>query len=138
MQTPTPSLHTPARRNTKAAALFNQYGFLGFSISELMKATGLEKRHIDTSTAKYSLPPRRLNMHGERRCTRKCDLRQLVKRKIALKGIKRSVNLREGADVIISSLEGALMMSRLEGDGKALLVIQSYLSCYLDRQRLRA
>lgn len=36
----------------KAAALLNQYGFSGFSMSELMKATGLEKggiyRHFDS------------------------------------------------------------------------------------------
>ena len=35
-----------------AAALLNQYGFSGFSMSELMKATGLEKggiyRHFDS------------------------------------------------------------------------------------------
>lgn len=57
------------------------------------------------------------------------ELTQMVKGGIARKEIKRSVEPQEVADVIICSLEGALMISRLEGE-EALLVIQSYLDFY--------
>jgi len=184
----------------KAAALFNQYGFWGFSMSELMKATGLEKggiyRHFDSKeqlaaeafqyawgealqTRMYDLHARSnsvewlkqfvdnfvsrrssvpggcplLNtavdaddgsatlrqlalraLRGWRR-----ELIQVVKAGIARKEIEHGVNPQEVADVIISSLEGAVMMSGLEGGRKPLLSIRSYLHSYIDRQlRLRA
>lgn len=48
------------------------------------------------------------------------------------------INPKQVADIIISSLEGALMMSRLEGDRGALAAAQSYLASYLDTEvRLR-
>jgi TetR/AcrR family transcriptional regulator, transcriptional repressor for nem operon len=53
------------------------------------------------------------------------DLVQVVKRGIECEEIKRETNPKELADIIISSLEGALMMSRLEGDKEALLTAQS-------------
>jgi TetR/AcrR family transcriptional regulator, transcriptional repressor for nem operon len=66
------------------------------------------------------------------------DLVQVVKRGIECREIKRETNPKELADIIISSLEGALMMSRLEGDKEALLAAQSFLNSYLDTQiRLR-
>jgi TetR/AcrR family transcriptional regulator, transcriptional repressor for nem operon len=66
------------------------------------------------------------------------DLIQAVKRGIERREIKQEINPKELADIIISSLEGALMMSRLEGDKEALLAAQSFLDSYLDTQiRLR-
>jgi hypothetical protein len=38
------------------------------------------------------------------------------------------------AILIISSLEGALMISRLERDREALMAAQSYLERYLDKE----
>jgi TetR/AcrR family transcriptional repressor of nem operon len=66
------------------------------------------------------------------------DLIQAVKRGIERREIKREINPKELADIIISSLEGALMMSRLEGDKETLLAAQSFLDSYLNTQiRLR-
>jgi len=62
------------------------------------------------------------------------DLSQAVKRGIERRKIKREINPKELADIIISSLEGALMMSRLEGDKEALPAAQSFLNSYLDTQ----
>jgi TetR/AcrR family transcriptional repressor of nem operon len=62
----------------------------------------------------------------------------VVKRGIERREIKREINPKELADNIISSLEWALVMSRLEGDKEALLAAQSFLESYLDTQvRLR-
>ena len=51
----------------KAAPIFNQRGFNGAALSDLMKATGLEKggiyRHFDS---KESWLPRLLTMPGEK------------------------------------------------------------------------
>ena len=66
------------------------------------------------------------------------DLVRVVKGGIECREIKRETNPKELADIIISSLEGALMMSRLEGDKEAMLITQSFLNSYLDTQiRLR-
>ena len=66
------------------------------------------------------------------------DLIQAVKRGVERREIKREINPKKLADTIISSLEGALMMSRLEGDKEALLAAQSFLDSYIDAQiRLR-
>jgi TetR/AcrR family transcriptional repressor of nem operon len=66
------------------------------------------------------------------------DLVRVVKRGIECREIERETNPKELADIIISSLEGALMMSRLEGDKEAMLTAQSFLNSYLDTQiRLR-
>jgi TetR/AcrR family transcriptional repressor of nem operon len=183
----------------KAAALLNQRGFSGFSISALMEATGLEKggiyRHFDSKEQLASeafeyawqaaLGARMRDLesisnsvewlsqfirnfvHRRSPIPGGCplfntavdtddgnpvlrqlavralrgwrdDLVQVVKRGIECREIKREINPKELADVIISSLEGALMMSRLEGDKEALVAAQSFLDSYLDTQiRLR-
>lgn len=177
----------------EAAALLNQYGFSGFSISELMNATGLEKggiyRHfsskeqlaveafeyawqaaIDTrardldsisSSVEWlkqfvdnfvnrrpSVPGgcpllnmaidaddgnpalRNLALEALRRWQR--NLKEVVTRGIARKEIAGGVDANEVADMIISSLEGALMISRLEANKRALFGIQSCLNSYFD------
>jgi TetR/AcrR family transcriptional regulator, transcriptional repressor for nem operon len=48
--------------------------------------------------------------------------------------IKRKVNPQKFATLVISSLEGALMMSRLEKNSEALLAVQSYLNNYLESE----
>jgi TetR/AcrR family transcriptional regulator, transcriptional repressor for nem operon len=179
----------------KAAALLNQRGFSGFSMSALMEATGLEKggiyRHFDSKEQLASeafeyawqaalgtrmrdlesisnsvewlrqfianFVRRRSPIPGgcplfntavdaddgnpvlrqlALRALRgwRDDLIQAVKRGIERREIKREINPKELADIIISSLEGALMMSRLEGDKEALLAAQSFLDSYLDTQ----
>lgn len=60
------------------------------------------------------------------------DLTQVVTRGIARKEIERGVDAKEVADLIISSLEGALMIGRLEGNKRALFGIQSCLNSYFD------
>lgn len=48
--------------------------------------------------------------------------------------IKRKVDPQKFATLVISSLEGALMMSRLEKNNEALLAVQSYLDSYLENE----
>jgi len=61
-------------------------------------------------------------------------LAQLVTDGIRRKEMKRGTDPQQMATAIISSLEGALMMSRLEGNKKALCEVKSYLETYLDSQ----
>ena len=56
------------------------------------------------------------------------DLSQAVKHGIKRRKIKREINPKELADIIISSLEGALMMSRLEGDKEAHCQLHNHFS----------
>ena len=183
----------------KAAALLNQRGFSGFSMSALMEATGLEKggiyRHFDSKEQlaaeafeyawQTALGTRMRDLESisnsiewlrqfitnfvQRRSTVpggcplfntavdaddgnpvlrqlalralrgwRDDLVRVVKHGIECREIKRETNPKELADIIISSLEGDLMMSRLEGDKEAMLITQSFLNSYLDTQiRLR-
>ena len=179
----------------EAAALFNQSGFSGFSMSELMKATGLEKggiyRHFESKeqlaaeafehawrealhTRTHDLDKvsntvdwlkqlidnfvhRRPSVPGGcpllntaidaddgspmlRRLALRAmrgwrdELVEVVERGIERKEIKRRVDPKQVADIVISSLEGALMVSRLEGNRETLSTVQSHLDSYLDTE----
>src|SRR5882724_1597770 len=183
---------TRQRIVAEAAALFNQRGFEGCSMSELMKATGLEKggiyRHFSSKEElaaeafdyawKNALKARRSGLDAipnavdrlkqsitnfvERRgpVPGGCPLLNtaidaddgnpllrerareafrglrdsfvsIVKRGLKAKEIRPNVNPREVATLVISSLEGALMISRLEGNMNALVAAQSHLHRYL-------
>ena len=198
LQTMTQGERTRQRIIKEAAALLNQYGFSGFSMSELMRATGLEKggiyRHfsskeqlaaeafeyawqvaIDTRmrdldsisssvewlkqfvdnfvNRRSSVPGgcpllnmaidaddgipalRHLALEALRRW--QSDLIAVVTQGIARKEIEGGVDGKEVADMIISSLEGALMISRLEGNKHALFGIQSCLNSYFDSRLKR-
>lgn len=176
-----------------AAAIFNQRGFEGASISELMKATGLEKggiyRHfaskeelaaeafqyawkaatdarthdLDEISNSVDKLKKFIANFIERRpivpggCPAlntavEADDGNVLLRSLAMKAfrewgdllqfiidtgirkreIKRGVNSKSLATLIISSLEGALMISRLERRPDALLSVRSYLETYLD------
>jgi TetR/AcrR family transcriptional repressor of nem operon len=180
---------------TEAATLFNQHGFEGGSMSDLMKATGLEKggiyRHFsskeqlaeeafdyawraafhermhDLDAIPNSVDrlkqfvsnfiERRSSVRGGcpllntaidsddgnpalRERARKAlrewrDLLSLIVRAgIERKEISRGVDANKLATLIISSLEGALMVSRLERDREALLAVQSHLEHYLESE----
>ena len=186
---------TRQRIVAQAASLFNQRGYEGCSMSELMEATGLEKggiyRHFSSkeelaaeafdyawrtaidlrmrdldsipnsvdalrlfitnfverqpslpggcpllNTAVDADDGNRVLRDRARRALRnwRKDLAALVDNGIKRKEIKRGVDPKQAATVIISSLEGALMMSRLEGDRTALHAVQSYLATYLEFQ----
>jgi TetR/AcrR family transcriptional regulator, transcriptional repressor for nem operon len=186
---------TRQRIVAQAASLFNRRGYEGASMSELMKATGLEKggiyrhfsskeelaveafdyawhhamelrmRDLDSVTNKIDAlklfisnfielhPPipggcPLLNTAIDaddgnlvlRQRARKAlrgwhkELAQFVTDGIRRKEIKRGTDPEQVATAIISSLEGALMISRLEGNKKALCDVQSYLGTYLDSQ----
>jgi TetR/AcrR family transcriptional repressor of nem operon len=56
----------------------------------------------------------------------------IIQAGIKAREIRRSVNAEELAALIISSLEGALMISRLEKKNDALLAVQSHLESYLE------
>ena len=73
---------------------------------------------------------RQLALEALRRWQR--DFTEVITRGIARKEIESAVKGSEVADMIISSLEGALMISRLEGNKQALLGIQSCLNSYFD------
>jgi hypothetical protein len=62
------------------------------------------------------------------------ELIRVVKRGIERKEIRRKVDPKKLAGIVISSLEGALMMSRLDGDRGVLSTAQSYLNSNLDTQ----
>jgi TetR/AcrR family transcriptional regulator, transcriptional repressor for nem operon len=62
----------------------------------------------------------------------------IVSAGIERKEIRRGVDAKEVATLIISSLEGAVMMGRLERDREALTTAQSHLERYLETEiRLR-
>ena len=189
----TKGAETRQRIVAEAAKLFNQHGFDGGSMSELMHATGLEKggiyRHFsskeelaaeafdyawqiasDARMHDLNLIPdtvdrlrqfvrnfveRRPTLPGGcpllntaidaddgnpilRERARKAlqgwrrRLVEILAEGINRKQIRREVDSKKLATLIISSLEGALMMSRLERTNDALLVVQSYLDGYLE------
>jgi TetR/AcrR family transcriptional regulator, transcriptional repressor for nem operon len=186
---------TRERIVAEAASLFNQRGFDGSSMSELMEATGLEKggiyRHFSSKEElaaeafdyawKEALDVR---MHDLDRVPNSVDkLRQFIAnfvdrrptipggcplmntaldaddgnavlRDRARKGlhdwrdrlhsiinagirrreIRRGVDAKKLAILIISSLEGALMIGRLERDREALMAARSHLERYLETE----
>ena len=184
---------TRRRIIAQAATIFNQRGFEGGSLAELMQATGLEKggiyRHFSSKEElaaeafdyawKASLDGRMANLDAIPNSVDKlkqfvanfvswrsavpggCPLLNTaidaddgnpVLRDRALKGlrdwrarlrsiigsgirkreIRNDVNSKRLATLIISALEGALMISRLERRNEALVAIQSYLQNHLD------
>jgi len=186
---------TRARIIAEAASLFNQRGFEGGSLSELMEATGLEKggiyRHFSSKEElaaeafdyawKVVLDTR---MHDLDRTPNSVDklkqfianfidrrpsvpggcpllntaidaddgnpvLRERARKglhewrdrlsSIVDSGIKRGeiqpgVDAKEVATLIISSLEGALVIGRLERNRAALVAAQSHLERYLETE----
>jgi len=188
---------TRRRIVTKAATLFNQRGYEGSSMAELMEATGLEKggiyRHFsskeelaaeafdyawqeavnarthDLDSISNSVDrlkqfvanfvERRPSVPGgcpllnttidaddgnpvlRKRARRALDgwlndLSAIVGGGIKRKEIRREVNPKTLAALIIASLEGALMISRLERNDEALRAVQAHLENYLESERL--
>ena len=190
---------TRGRIVAEAANLFNQRGFEGSSMSDLMAATGLEKggiyRHFSSKEElaaeafdyawKSAFESRRhglekvpntidklklfianfidrrpavlggcpvLNTAIEaddgspllrdrvRSAWRECRdyLAEIVAAGLKRKEIRSEVNAKELAVLIVSSLEGALVISRLERNKDALLTAQSHLERHLEAKvRLR-
>lgn len=186
---------TRERIVAKAAELFNQRGFEGTSMADLMEATGLEKggiyRHFPSKEAVAaeafdyawqeafqervrdldSIPAsvdrlkhlianfveRRSSVPGgcpllntavesddgspilRERARKALSRWQDLLVSVINEGIKRR-EIRSGIDperlamIIISSLEGAMMISRLERKSDALLAAQSHLDSYLERE----
>jgi TetR/AcrR family transcriptional regulator, transcriptional repressor for nem operon len=186
---------TRQRIVAQAAILFNQRGFDGGSMSELMKATGLEKggiyRHFsskdevaaeafdyawqaalgarmhDLNVVPNSVDrlkrfvanfvERRSSVPGgcpllntaidaddgnpvlrerARKALREWRdfLSSIVSAGVERKEIRRGADAKKVATLIISCLEGALMISRLERDREALLAAQSHLERYLETE----
>jgi TetR/AcrR family transcriptional regulator, transcriptional repressor for nem operon len=184
---------TRQRIVAQAAAMFNQHGFDGSSLSELMKATGLEKggiyRHFSSKEElaaeafdyawKAAWDARMRDLDSIANSVDK--LKQLIAnfvsrrtsvpggcpllntaidaddgnpvlRESAVKALgvwrallvsiitagKKRKEIRPGVDpaalatLIISSLEGALMVSRLERDPRALQAAQAHLEHYME------
>ena len=176
----------------KAAPLFNQRGFEGCSMADIMEATGLEKggvyRHFGSkeelaaAVFRYSMqtavdlrsvidrpeldPVSKLRLMVERFVTVpsplpggcplmnaaidtddgnpvlrtlvqdalakwKARIRRIVRQGIDDGRIGSSVDPRGIANLIISTLEGALMISRLEGNRRALQDVQASLDLHL-------
>jgi TetR/AcrR family transcriptional repressor of nem operon len=186
---------TRQRIVTQAAAMFNQHGFDGSSLSELMKATGLEKggiyRHFSSKEelaaeafdyawkAAWDARMRDLDSIGNSVDKLKQLIANFVSRRSsvpggcpllntaidaddgnpilresALKALgvwrahlvsiittgKKSKEIRLGVDpatlatLIITSLEGALVVSRLERDPRALQAAQEHLERYMESE----
>ena len=190
---------TRQRILAQAAAMFNQHGFDGSSLSELMKATGLEKggiyRHF---SSKEELAAEAFDYAWKAACDARMrdldsiansvdKLKQLIAnfvsrrssvpggcpllntaidaddgnpvvRASALKALglwrahlvsiitagKKNKEIKPGVDpaalatLIISSLEGALVVSRLERDPRALQAAQEHLEQYMETDVQRA
>jgi len=186
---------TRQRIVTEAARLFNEHGFEGGSMTDLMEATGLEKggiyRHFSTKEELAaeafdhawqaatdvrmqdldSIPnsvdklkrfmtnfiERRSSVPGgcpllntaidaddgnavlrdrARKALHQWQdlLSEIVRVGIKGKEIRNGVNPKKLVTLIVGSLEGALMISRLERDREALLETQSHLESYLDSE----
>jgi TetR/AcrR family transcriptional repressor of nem operon len=190
---------TRQRIVAEAAKLFNQHGFEGGSMSELMEATGLEKggiyRHF---TSKEELAAEafdyaweaalKARMHDLDLIPNSVDwlkrfvanfverhpivpggcpllntatdaddgnpvlrarartalhawrerLSSIVREGIERKEIRRSVDANKLATLVISSLEGATMIGRLDRNSEAPLAVQSYLNSYLETEVRRS
>jgi TetR/AcrR family transcriptional repressor of nem operon len=61
-------------------------------------------------------------------------LSEIVNTGIERREIRRGVNVRQLATLIISSLEGAFVISRLERDREALMATHAYLEHYLETE----
>lgn len=192
---------TRERIIAEAATLFNQRGFEGGSMSELMESTGLEKggiyRHFSSKEelaaeafdyawtmafdarmdaldaipnsvdklrrfiANFVTPPRPLVPGGcpllntaidaddgnpvlRERARRglhqwRDRLRVIVEAGIKNREIRANVDPQRVATVIIASLEGALVICRLDRNREALVTAQSHLEHYLESEvRLKA
>src|ERR1700683_121064 len=177
----------------KAAPIFNQRGFAGAALSDLMKATGLEKggiyRHFDSKEMRAAeafdyawRETLNARIHDLDTVSNTVDrLKQFVanfverrgvipggcpllntaidtddgnsvlreRARKALRGwqsylismisagikareIRSRVNAQELATLIISSLEGAIMLGRLERSEAPLLAVQAHLEDYLE------
>jgi len=186
---------TRQRIVAEAATLFNERGFEGGSMTDLMKATGLEKggiyRHFSSKEAlalaafdfawqtatqvhmhdldllpnsvdklkrlianlverRPSVPGgcpllntaidaddgnRRLRERALRALRQWQDvLSEIIKGGLERKEIRSDVDPKKLATLIIGSLEGALMVSRLERNRDALLGAQAHLGSYLDSE----
>jgi TetR/AcrR family transcriptional repressor of nem operon len=187
---------TRERIVAEAASLFNQHGFEGSSMSELMEATGLEKggiyRHFSSKEElaaeafdyawKATLDTRMRDLDRVPNSIDKLKqfvanfvdrprppfpggcpllntaidaddgnpvlrdralkglhdwrdrLRSIISTGIKRREIQRGVDSKKLATLIISSLEGALMIARLERDREALVAARSHLESYLETE----
>ena len=186
---------TRERIVAQAANLFNQRGFEGSSMSDVMAATGLEKggiyRHFsskeelaaeafdyawksafETRIHDLEQVPNSIEklkrfivnfINGRPAVTGGCPvlntaieaddgnlllrervraawrewrdyLAQIVAAGLKRKEIRPEVDAKQVATLIVSSLEGALMIARLERNKEALLTAQSHLERYLDTE----
>jgi TetR/AcrR family transcriptional repressor of nem operon len=180
-----------------AAAMFNQRGYEGSSLSALMAATGLEKggiyRHFSSKEELAAeafdymwQTARDLRLTGLNGLTGpawlktyisnfvnhrspvaggcpilntaidtddgnpllrmkvtkalkswRCRLRTVIEKGVESGEIRPDVNARAAATLIVATLEGALMMSRIERTYEPLREVQRHLNSYIDRE-LRA
>jgi TetR/AcrR family transcriptional repressor of nem operon len=186
---------TQQRIVTEAATIFNQRGFEGGSLAELMEATGLEKggiyRHFSSKEelaleafdyawrAAFSTRIHGLDAIANSADRLKQFIANFVGRRPPVPGgcpllntaidaddgnlalrerarkalrewrdrlssiiiggieageIRRGVEARKLATLIISSLEGALMIGRLERSREALFEVQDYLESYIESE----
>ena len=61
-------------------------------------------------------------------------LSEIIRAGVRRKEIREGINPKKLVRLIVGSLEGALMISRLERDREALLGTRSHLECYLDSE----
>jgi len=141
----------------KAAPIFNQKGYDGAALSDLMRATGLEKggiyRHfaskeelaaeafdyawgetfdsrIDNDDGNSVLRARaRKALNGWR-----SYIISIVREGIKAGEIRAKTDAEKLATLMISSLEGAVMVYRLERDEEPLRSVRAHLENYLERE----
>src|SRR5216684_2074555 len=130
-----------------AAPIFNQRGYEGSSLNDLREATGLKKGGIYRHFAsKEELAAEAFDytweaawnarlLHVDEKATGIEKLMQLIVEQAQEHGeTRRGVDAKAVATLIVASLEGALMMSRVQRNDEALRRVQSHLNGYLDRE----
>ncbi len=133
-----------------AAPIFNQRGYDGSSINDLMEATGLKKggiyRHF---SSKEELAAEAFDytwdaawnarlLHVDEKANGIEKLKQLIANFVdqrRKRGETRGgVDPKAVATLIVATLEGAFMMSRLERNDEPLRRVQQHLNRYLDNE----
>jgi len=141
-----------------AAPIFNQRSYAGSSLNDLMEATGLKKGGIYRRVAsKEELAAEAFDYTWEAGChvmNAAIDtddgntvlrarvakalrfwlsrLQVIVEQARERRETRPGVDPKEVATLIVASLEGALMMSRLQRNDEALRRVQSHLNRYLE------
>ncbi len=69
--------------------------------------------------------------------TLKSSIEHILKKGIEFKQLKSSLNTKQASTIIITSLEGAIMTSKLQGDNSDLEIVTKHLKNYIQQYRIK-